>query len=113
MVFFGAIYFITPRICGREWPSRALITLHFWLAATGIAVYFVSLTVGGWLQGLAMLDERQPFMASVALTLPYLKARSVGGGLMALGHLVFAVHFLMLLAGRSEGRPEPTLLATR
>ncbi len=113
MVFFGAIYFITPRICGREWPSRALITLHFWLAATGIAIYFVSLTVGGWLQGLAMLDERQPFMASVALTLPYLKARSVGGGLMALGHLVFAVHFLMLLAGRSEGRREPTLLATR
>jgi cytochrome c oxidase cbb3-type subunit 1 len=113
MVFFGAIYFITPRICGREWPSRGLIVAHFWLAATGITLYFVSLTVGGWLQGLAMLDEGRPFMDSVALTLPYLKARSVGGALMALGHVVFAVHFLMLLAGRSEGRREPTLLAAR
>jgi cytochrome c oxidase cbb3-type subunit 1 len=35
-------------------------------------------------------------MQSVALTIPYLKARSIGGGLMTLGHLVFAVHFFMM-----------------
>jgi cytochrome c oxidase cbb3-type subunit 1 len=35
-------------------------------------------------------------MESVALTLPYLKARSIGGGLMTLGHLVFAVHFFAM-----------------
>jgi cytochrome c oxidase cbb3-type subunit 1 len=113
MVFFGAIYFITPRICGREWPSRRLIAAHFWFAAAGITLYFVSLTVGGWLQGKAMLDESRPFMDSVALTLPYLKARSLGGALMGIGHLVFAVHFLLLLAGRSEGHREPTLLTAR
>ncbi|MBI3345733.1 MAG: cbb3-type cytochrome c oxidase subunit I [Burkholderiales bacterium] len=113
MVFFGAIYFITPRICGREWPSQALIAAHFWLAAVGITVYFVSLTVGGWLQGLAMLDESRPFMDSVAVTVPYLKARTVGGALMGLSHVVFAVHFLWLLAGRATGRTAPTLLAAR
>ena len=113
MVFFGAIYFITPRICGREWPSQALIAAHFWLAAVGITVYFVSLTVGGWLQGLAMLDESRPFMDSVAVTVPYLKARTVGGALMGLSHVVFAVHFIWLLAGRATGRTAPTLLAAR
>jgi len=35
-------------------------------------------------------------MESVALTLPYLEARSVGGTLMTLGHLVFAAHFFMM-----------------
>jgi cytochrome c oxidase cbb3-type subunit 1 len=35
-------------------------------------------------------------MESVALTLPYLKARSIGGGLMTLGHLVFAAHFFAM-----------------
>jgi len=110
MVFFGAIYFIMPRVSGREWPSQALIAAHFWLAAIGITIYFVALTVGGWLQGQAMLDASRPFMDSVALTLPYLKARTVGGGLMALGHLVFVIHFIMLLADRSAGRSEPTLL---
>ena len=110
MVFFGAIYFIVPRITGREWPSPALISAHFWLASIGIAIYFTSLTVGGWLQGLAMLDVSRPFMESVSLTLPYLKARSVGGALMGLGHVVFAAHFIWLLCSRSKQAQHATLL---
>ena len=110
MVFFGAIYFIVPRITGREWPSPALISAHFWLASIGIAIYFTALTVGGWLQGLAMLDASRPFMESVTLTLPYLKARSVGGSLMGLGHVVFAAHFIWLLCSRSKQAQHATLL---
>lgn len=100
MVFFGGMYFAMPRITGREWPVPSLTAAHFWLTATGILVYFVTLSIGGWLQGLAMLDAAQPFMNSVAVTLPYLKGRSVGGALMVLGHLAFAWHFVLLLAHR-------------
>lgn len=96
MVMFGAIYFIMPRIVNWEWPYPRLIALHFWLVVAGFAVYFVSLTVGGWLQGLAMLDASRPFMDSVALTIPYLELRSVGGTLMMLGHIVFAAHFFAM-----------------
>ena len=67
-------------------------------------------SIGGWLQGVAMLDAARPFMESVALTLPYLKARTVGGGLMALGHIVFVVHFVRLLMAKVPLRPQPTLL---
>jgi cytochrome c oxidase cbb3-type subunit 1 len=100
MVMFGSIYFIMPRVLGREWPSAALISWHFWLVASGFAVYFIGLSIGGWLQGLAMLDAKQPFMASVAVTLPYLEARSLGGGLMTLGHLVFGTHFFLMMLGQ-------------
>jgi cytochrome c oxidase cbb3-type subunit 1 len=96
MVMFGSIYFIMPRVMNWEWPYPKLISLHFWLVLVGFAIYFIWLTIGGWLQGLAMLDEKTPFMQSVALTLPYLKARSIGGGLMTLGHLIFAVHFFAM-----------------
>lgn len=96
MVLFGAIYFMMPRVLDWEWPYPRLITLHFWLAAIGISIYFVGLTIGGWLQGLAMLDAARPFMESVTLTLPYLKWRSLGGALMVLGHLVFVGHFLAM-----------------
>ena len=96
MVMFGSIYFIMPRVMNWEWPYPKLISLHFWLVLVGFAIYFIWLTIGGWLQGLAMLDEKTPFMQSVALTLPYLKARSIGGGLMTLGHLVFAAHFFAM-----------------
>ena len=96
MVFFGAIYFMMPRVLNWEWPYPKLITLHFWLAVTGVGVYFVGLSIGGWLQGLAMLDASQSFEQSVTVTLPWLQSRSVGGVLMSLGHLVFVGHFLMM-----------------
>jgi cytochrome c oxidase cbb3-type subunit 1 len=96
MIMFGAIYFIMPRIVNWEWPYPRLIAAHFWLAVAGFAVYFVGLTAGGWLQGLAMLDAKRPFMDSVAIVIPYLEARSVGGALMTLGHIVFAVHFFAM-----------------
>lgn len=96
MVMFGAVYFIMPRVMAWEWPYPKLIAAHFWLVVTGFAIYFVGLSIGGWLQGLAMLDASKPFMDSVAVTLPYLQARSVGGALMTLGHLVFAFHFIAM-----------------
>ena len=43
-----------------------------------------------------MLNKELPFMDSVTLTIPYLQARSLGGALMTLGHLVFALHFFMI-----------------
>jgi len=100
-VMFGSIYFILPRLTGWEWPYSWAIAAHFWLVFGGFAVYFWPLTIGGWLQGLAMLDPGRPFMDSVLITQPYLVARSVGGGLMTLGHILFATHFLMAL--RREG----------
>jgi cytochrome c oxidase cbb3-type subunit I len=96
MIMFGSIYFIMPRVMNWEWPYPRLISLHFWLVLIGFAIYFIGLSIGGWLQGLAMLDAKTPFMQSVTLTLPYLKARSVGGSLMTLGHLVFAAHFFVM-----------------
>lgn len=96
MVLFGAVYFMMPRVLNWEWPHPWLISLHFWLAATGIGIYVVGLSIGGWLQGLAMLDATRPFIESVNLTMPYLKSRSVGGALMTLGHGVFVIHVLMM-----------------
>ena len=96
MVLFGAIYFMMPRVLNWEWPYPRLITLQFWLAAIGILVYFVGLSIGGWLQGEAMLDAKRPFMESVTLMAPYLVSRSVGGSLMLLSHLIFVFHFLAM-----------------
>lgn len=99
LAFFGGIYFVVPRITGREWPFPWMISTHFWLSAVGISAYVIALSVGGWMQGVAMLDASRPFMESVALTMPYLQARSVAGILMAVGHLVFAAHFVALVLG--------------
>jgi cytochrome c oxidase cbb3-type subunit 1 len=96
MVLFGAIYFMMPRVLNWEWPYPRLITLHFWLAAIGIAIYFTGISIGGYYQGVAMLDAKRPFMDSVVLMAPYLVSRSVGGSLMVIGHLIFVGHFLVM-----------------
>ncbi|MGB4115087.1 MAG: cbb3-type cytochrome c oxidase subunit I [Polaromonas sp.] len=103
-VMFGSIYFVMPRITNWEWPYPKLISVHFWLVTLGLGIYVVWLSIGGWLQGLLMLDAARPFMDSVAVTLPYLKARSVGGSLMTLGHLVFAGHFAAMVLRYGPGR---------
>lgn len=111
MVFFGAMYFIVPRITQREWPYPTLIAAHFWLATIGIGVYFITLSIGGWLQGVAMLDAARPFMDSVQVTLPYLKGRSIGGAMMVASHVVFALHFAALALNFGPNRSQPALFS--
>jgi cytochrome c oxidase cbb3-type subunit I len=104
MVMFGSIYFVMPRVVEREWPYPKLITWHFWLVAIGFAIYFVFLTIGGVLQGIAMLDPARPFMDSVNVLTPYLLARTFGGLLMTAGHFLFAWHFFAMVLERGPSR---------
>lgn len=113
IVMFGAIYFAMPRIMSWEWPHPKLIVAHFWLVVSGIAIYAIALSIGGWLQGLAMLDANRPFMESVLVSRPYLEARTLGGTLMTLGHLVFAVHFTQMALRYGRRRIGPALLHER
>ncbi len=110
LVMFGSMYFVMPRVMDWEWPYSKLISLHFWLVLGGFAVYFTGLSIGGWLQGMRMLDAARPFMDSVTVTAPYLYSRTVGGTLMTLGHLVFAAHFGVMLLRRGKRREGAALL---
>lgn len=101
---FGSIYFLLPRVMEREWPFPGLIRIHFWCALVGIAVYVVGLSIGGVLQGMAMVDPDQSFLASMRVTIPWLHARTVGGALMTVGHLAFAAHAYVMIAGRGPER---------
>ncbi len=109
LVMFGAIYFVMPRVMSWEWPYPGLIAVHFWLVVGGFAIYFIGLSVGGWLQGVAMLDASRSFMESVQATIPYLEARTVGGAVMTLGHVVFAFHFVSMALRYGRKRVGPAL----
>ncbi len=112
-VLFGGLYYVTPRLVGRVWPIPGLIRAHWWLVVVGFTIYFMSLTIGGWLQGQAMLDAARDWMESMELTIPYLTARSVGGSLMVLGHFAFATNMVAILAGRGAKRTAgPAVLGT-
>ncbi len=100
MVMFGALYYMLPRLSGREWSSARLIKLHFWASALGIAFYWGPLTIGGWVQGLHMNNPDLPFLTVVSGTVPYLWGRTAAGVLMTVGHCVFGWLVLQMLRGR-------------
>jgi cytochrome c oxidase cbb3-type subunit 1 len=104
MEIFGAVYFVLPRLVEREWPYPKLVRAHFWLSLGGILVYVGALSIGGVLQGLAMLDAARPFLDSVRVTIPFLHARTLGGVAMTLGHFVFAYHTWAMATGRGPVR---------
>ena len=108
-VMFAGVYFALPRVLEREWPYPKLISWHFWLAFIGMLIYVIGLTVGGVLQGNAMLDAKRPFMDSVLLTIPYLQARSLGGAMMLLSHFIFVAHATMLAFAKGPQRSGPAL----
>lgn len=105
MVMFGAFYYMLPLLARREWPWPRLLGLHFWLVVGGFAIYFFAVSIGGWLQGIALLEVGRPFGDITRMLLPYMEARSIGGTLMTLGHVVFAVHIAALLLRKEAARP--------
>ncbi|MEM6820929.1 MAG: cbb3-type cytochrome c oxidase subunit I [Verrucomicrobiota bacterium] len=110
MMLFGAMYYIMPRLWNREWPSAFLIRSHFWLCALGVALMTFALSIGGWIQGWELNKAEKGFMEILEITLPYLQARSLSGGILTLAHLMFTLSFLLLIFGWSPRGGTPTLL---
>jgi cytochrome c oxidase cbb3-type subunit I len=113
MMMFGAMYYIIPRLVGREWPSANMIRWHFWLAAVGILLMVGALTVGGVLQGLALREPGVPFMNSLYEVEPYMWVRGASGILLTAAHVIFAVHVSMIVLGAGKPTEGPTLFSKR
>ena len=58
------MYYIVPRLVGREWRYATLIKLHFWSSAYGVGLMVLMLLIGGFVQGLSMNDSSLSFVES-------------------------------------------------
>src|SRR6266436_661756 len=110
MVIFGSMYYIVPRLVGREWRYASLIKLHFWASAYGIGLMTLMLLAGGFLQGADMENPSLPFSETVETVLPYLRGRSLSGILLTVSHFIFAYHFGLMLFGLGRKSTVPTFL---
>jgi len=97
LVLFGAIYYIVPRLLGRQWLFEKLVTTHFWFLVTGLGLLYFSFTMGGLIQGFGLADPRVPMIAMSDLLQPFLTVQNVGVLLMVIGNLAFAIAFALIL----------------
>ena len=110
MILFGSMYYIVPRLVGREWRYATLIKLHFWASAYGIGLLSLMLLVGGLVQGASQNDSSLPFIESVQSVLPYLRGLSLATLLLTASHFIFAFHFGLMLFGLGRTSTVPTFL---
>ncbi|UCE89294.1 MAG: cbb3-type cytochrome c oxidase subunit I, partial [Pseudomonadota bacterium] len=106
LVSIGAMYFLIPRLFGREQMySVKLIEVHFWTATIGIVLYITSMWIAGVMQGLMWRAVNEDgtltysFVESLKAMYPYYTVRLLGGLLYLVGMVVMAWNVWKTLAG--------------
>jgi len=96
LVTFGALYFLVPRLVGRDLYSARLANLHFVLAIAGILLYTLAMWGAGVTQGLLWLslDEagevKYTFAEVMRAIAPYYQLRLLAGLLFLAGTALMA-----------------------
>jgi cytochrome c oxidase cbb3-type subunit 1 len=97
-ISFGAIYYLVPVLWQKkEMYSKRLISLHLWIATTGIVLYIVAMWFAGILQGLewrtydSMGFLQYSFIETVANLHIYYVVRALGG-ILYLGSALLMVY---------------------
>ncbi|WP_273501242.1 cytochrome-c oxidase, cbb3-type subunit I [Paracoccus sphaerophysae] len=105
MITFGALYYLTPRLWGRErLYSLTLVSWHFWLATIGLVLYASSMWVSGIMEGLMWREvDSQGFLVNafadtVIAKYPMLVVRTLGGVFFLLGAIIMCYNLWATVA---------------
>jgi len=107
MITFACMYYLVPRLWGRErLYSLRMVNWHFWLASAGIVFYAASMWVAGIMQGLMWREYGSDgylvysFVETVAAMHPMYLMRAFGGLLYLSGFIIMIVNVWATLAGK-------------
>ncbi|MCC7122220.1 MAG: cytochrome-c oxidase, cbb3-type subunit I [Gammaproteobacteria bacterium] len=104
-VTMGCLYYLIPRLYGRELYSLKLVETHFWVSTLGIVLYITSMWVAGIMQGLmwrAVNDDgtlTYAFIETVKAMHPFYIIRLLGGVMFLGGTLIMCYNVYRTIAG--------------
>ena len=112
MISFGSLYYLIPRLYGREkMYSVKAIELHFWIATIGVVLYIAAMWIAGVQQGLMWRDTASDgtlvysFVEELKTRVPYYLIRLLGGTLFLSGVFVMAWNVWMTVRGAQPVNP--------
>jgi cytochrome c oxidase cbb3-type subunit 1 len=101
MVSIGSMYYLIPRLFGKEGMfSQKLIEVHFWIATIGVVLYIAAMWISGVMQGLMWRAVNADgtltysFIESVERTYPFYYVRLLGGALFLTGMIIMLYNVL-------------------
>jgi cytochrome c oxidase cbb3-type subunit 1 len=95
-IAMGAIYYLLPRVSGRQIWSKKLAEVQYWLVLIGLIGIFLVLTFAGLIQGQAWLNGEAIYRLLPEMSV-YMVTRAMSGILVVTGALIFSVNVLMTL----------------
>lgn len=121
----GGIYHAITVMTGKPLWSKALANWHFTLMLIGSMLFFVSLFVGGYLQGLQWASwasgtsylefqrnlSNLPFLDTVADMWIWWQIRAVGGLFILTGSILFAVNMFNTIVLKASDEETPSATA--
>ena len=109
MITFACLYYMAPRLWGRErLYSLRMVNWHFWLATVGIVLYAAAMWTAGIMQGLMWREYGSDgylvyaFSEVVKAMFPMYLIRAAGGLLYLAGAIIMAVNIGLTIAGRQR-----------
>jgi cytochrome c oxidase cbb3-type subunit I/II len=107
----GVMYWLVPRITGKQLYSKTLMNWSWWIIFTGFFFFMFSMIVGGLVANAQWIQHM-----TVASTLPTLRIyyilRAMGGGTIVVGAYVFAVNIFMTYLSEPASEPIKTKTIT-
>jgi len=107
MITFAVLYYLAPRLWGRErLYSLRMVNWHFWLATVGIVFYAASMWVAGMMQGYMWREYGadgylvNSFAETVAAMWPMYVARAAGGLMYLAGAVIMVVNIWLTISGK-------------
>ncbi len=105
MFTFGLLYWLFPKLFGRELYSTRLANFHFWIATLGIIFYALPMYWAGFVQGLMWQDfnpdgtlVHKDFLETVEQLKPLYAMRSFGGLIYLVGAIVMVYNLFKTAA---------------
>lgn len=93
VAMMGAMYYVWPRITGKELWSWRLASWHLWLTIIGFSVMVVGLTAQGFIEG-GMFENKVNFVDEVAAMKPWWVMRTLAGASMDIGIVLMVINFI-------------------
>ena len=107
MITFACMYYLVPRLWGRQrLYSLRMVNWHFWTATIGIVIYTASMWVAGIMQGLMWREYGADgylvyaFSEVTKAMHPMYLFRALGGVFYLSGALIMVVNVWLTIAGK-------------
>jgi cytochrome c oxidase cbb3-type subunit I/II len=105
ITIMGLMFWLIPRITGKELWSKKLMDVTWWVTFLGFIVFMAGMMLAGLVANADWYTHMTIVQTLPTLT-PYFIVRAIGGGIVVVSAYLFAVDIIMTVMSKRKMQPE-------